>query len=173
MPPRAFARHGRQRQEDVVANPERERHVPARPEDRRRGGRKRPIEILGHSDAQRARRANCDMRVSREIKKKLQPVAEGQTPDVGPAPARRSVECSDNAVAGQNTLVSSLATCIMKAPTAMRRNPSRISLDGVVRSLRNCGSISGMRHTGPAIVTGKNAMYSANSAKLGSSSSSR
>src|SRR5206468_6148685 len=108
MPPPDFASRGGQRQEDVVANPVRKRHVPARPEDRRRGGGKGPIEILRHSDPQRARRANCDMRVSREIKKELQPVAEGQTPDVGPAPARRSVESSDNAVAGQNTLAQQL-----------------------------------------------------------------
>ena len=108
MPPPDFASRGGQRQEDVVANPVRKRHVPARPEDRRRGGGKGPIEILRHSDPQRARRANCDMRVSREIKKKLQPVAERQQPDVRPAPMRGAVEPGINAVPGQNAQAQQL-----------------------------------------------------------------
>src|SRR5512141_197043 len=104
MKPQDNTTHVYQIQEDVVTNVEGKRQVPARPEDRRRDGGKRPLEILGHPDAQSARRANRDMRVSREIKKKLHPVAEGETPYVWAGPARRVVESGNNAVAGQNAL---------------------------------------------------------------------
>jgi hypothetical protein len=82
-PPR-FTAQAHQREEDVVANPERERHVPARPEDRRAGRLKRPREILGDGEAERLGCTDGDVRVPGEVEEELQAVAEREAPDVRP-----------------------------------------------------------------------------------------
>src|SRR3974390_402895 len=72
--PPHFAAHCGERKEYVVANPERERHVPPRPEFRWVRGHERPLKVLRHCDPQRLRRAHRNMRVPGKIEEELQTV---------------------------------------------------------------------------------------------------
>src|ERR1035438_8490500 len=90
--PPHLATHHREREEDVVANPERERHVPARPEDRWAGREKRTSEILGDRESERLRRTDGDVREATEIQEKLQSVSKRQAPHVRATPVSNMVE---------------------------------------------------------------------------------
>src|SRR5208283_2272832 len=102
-PPR-FTAQAHQRKKDVVANPERKRHVPAGPEDRRASRFKWPGEIFGDGKAQRLGCTDGDVRVPREVEEKLQAVAEREAPDVRAAPVEHAIEAGGDAIATQNSL---------------------------------------------------------------------
>src|ERR1022692_3422504 len=93
-----------QGEKNVVANPEGERHMPARPENRGRGGLKRTSEVFRQSEPQRLRGADGHVRVPGEVKEKLQPVSKRQTPYVGAAPDRDPIEPTCDAIAGEDSL---------------------------------------------------------------------
>ena len=69
-----------QRQEDIVAEPERQGHVPAAPELgdalRHIGG----VEVLGKAETQHARQADGHVGIAREVKIDLEGVGNGPDP---------------------------------------------------------------------------------------------
>src|SRR5271165_7308417 len=97
--PPHLAAQNRQREKNIVPNPERERHVPARPEDRRRCGLERTRKVLRQGKAQHFGGADGDMRITSEIEEKLQSVSKSQTPHVRATPVREVIETSVDPVA--------------------------------------------------------------------------
>src|SRR5271157_4419345 len=108
--PPHLAAQNRQWEKNIVANPERQRHVPVRPEDRRRCGLERTRKVLGQGKAQHFGGADGNVRITSEIEEKLQSVSKRQTPDVRATPAGEVIETSVDpvAVAGQNPLPQQL-----------------------------------------------------------------
>ena len=98
----------RKREEKIVANPERQRHMPARPKYGWIRRCKRPLKILRNCDTERFRSSHSNVRVTGEIEEELQSVAKRETPNIGSAPSRCAVKSADNAVARQNALAEQL-----------------------------------------------------------------
>src|SRR5579864_252955 len=104
MTPPHLAAQRREWEKDVVADPERQRHVPARPKDRGARGGKGTVEVFGHGDPQCLCRADSDVAIAREVEEELQSIAEGETTDVGPGPLLCAVESTDDSISCQNPL---------------------------------------------------------------------
>src|SRR5579859_5116071 len=90
--PPHFAPQGRERKKYIIANPERQRHVPSRPENRGTGGVKRTSEVFRHRKAQSPGGADGNVRVSRKIEEQLQSISESEAPRVGTTPPGDAIE---------------------------------------------------------------------------------
>src|ERR1051325_9074461 len=90
--PPHFTPQRRERKKYIIANPERQRHVPSRPENRGIGGVKWTSEVFRHGKAQSLRGADGKVRVSRKIEEQLQSISEGEDPYVRAAPPCDAIE---------------------------------------------------------------------------------
>ena len=99
--PPGLAADGSEREKEEVANPEGERHVPARPEHGGRGGEIGAVEIFVQLKAEEAGSANHHVGPAAEAEVELEAVAEDEEPDVEGGEVRgRIVEEGVDAGAG-------------------------------------------------------------------------
>ena len=124
--------------------------MPRAPERGDVGLEVRPPEVLGHLEAEQARRADRDVGVAREVEVDAQRVGDERDDDLErEAPISASVLASGVI----HSVSVSASTTFLASPTRMRVVPSATS-SALVRASRTCAEKPWKRLMGPATIVG-------------------
>ena len=159
-----------ERDVEVVAQPARQRHVPAPPEVLERDGGVRRVEVLRELEAEQQRDADRDVRVAAEVGEDLDGVAVDADQHL-----ERRVRGSARRTPRRRCAVARwfAITTFRKSPLTIRKNARETSTRRGSRGDSSCGSSSLARTIGPATRCGKNAWKTAKRANEAGTSSPR